>query len=74
MATFEIINTRKIRTHVFTLIICLWVFYRKLKHSYFPYFASDDMKKYVTREKRVCFPRDHPDLIWRVLSFSMLCC
>ena len=34
----------------------LGVFYRKLKHLYFPYFTSEDMKKYVTHEKRVNFP------------------
>ena len=34
----------------------LWVFYCKLKHSHFPYFTSEDMKKYVTHGKRMCFP------------------
>ena len=38
------------------------VFYRKLKHSYFPYFTSEDMKKYVTHGKRVCFPAGSPQL------------
>ena len=44
------------------IIIWLWVFYRKLKHSYFPYFTSEDMKKYVTHGKRVCFPAGSPQL------------
>ena len=44
------------------IIIWLWVFYRKLKHSYFPYFTSEDMKKYVTHGKHVCFPAGSPQL------------
>ena len=40
------------RTFMARIIFC-WVFYRELQHSYFPYFTSEDMKKYVTREKRV---------------------
>ena len=28
-------------------IIWLWVFYRKLKHSYFPYFTGEDIRKNI---------------------------
>ena len=43
---------------------------RKLKTSYFPYFHQKDtrMQKYVTREKRVCFPAVSP----RLFSFCWL--
>jgi hypothetical protein len=31
--------------HIFVFIIWTWVFYRKLKHSYFPYFTGEIWRK-----------------------------
>jgi hypothetical protein len=50
--------------NIYPLIIWTWAFYRKLKHSYFPYFTSAIWRKNVT----CVFPRA------TVASFCTLFC
>ena len=45
---------------------------KKLKHLYFPYYTSEDMKKYVTHGKHVCFPALSPQL--DLAPFQLLAC